>query len=106
MVDGREHLMRDVVWHAVLELYRAAPIRPQGTELEVAMAAAWSAYTMKVTTRIAGADKLSGLEAEDRGRREFARKWKRVLRLWGSPKMEAEAAKPPPVIGAGRAACK
>jgi len=97
VIDGREHLMRDVVWHAVLELYRAAPIKPQGAELEAAMEASWASYEMKVATRVAGADKLSGLAQEDRGRKEFGRKWKRVLRLWDSPKMVAEAAKPPPV---------
>jgi hypothetical protein len=97
VIDGREHLMRDVVWHAVLELYRAAPIKPQGAELEAAMEASWASYEMKVATRVAGADKLTGLAQEDRGRKEFGRKWKRVLRLWDSPKMKAEAAKPPPV---------
>jgi hypothetical protein len=89
--------MRDVVWHAVLELYREAPIKPQGTELEAAAERAFTLYEMKVATRVTGADKASGLAQEDRGRKEFARKWKRLMRLWGSPKMVAEAAKPPPV---------
>jgi len=97
VIDGREHLMRDAVWHAVLELYRTSPIMPPESVWREECARAYVAYEIKVISRLAGAEKTEGLEKEGRGTTEFFRKWRRLMRLWGSPKMVAEAAKPAPV---------
>jgi len=98
VIDGREQAMRDTVWHAVLELYRAAPIMPPEADWRLAAAQAYVGYELKVTSRLQGMEKTEGLEREGRGTTEFFRKWKRLMRLWGSPKMVAEAAKPAPAI--------
>jgi hypothetical protein len=96
VIDGREHLMRDVVWHAVLELYRASPIMPSEPAWRLACAEAYVVYETKVISRLTGIEKTEGLEKEGRGTSEFFRKWRRMMRLWGAPKMAEAAAKPAP----------
>ena len=96
-VDGRESLMRDVVWHAVLELYRESPIKPPQAAWREACARAYLRYEQAAETRLTGTARTEGLEREGRGTTLFFRKFVRLMRVWGSPKMVAEAAKPPPV---------
>jgi hypothetical protein len=96
-VDGREGLMRDIVWHAVLELYRACPIQPADAESREACARAYLDYERKVTTRLPDvASKTDALEREGRGTTLFWQKWMREMRHWGSPKMVEAAARPNP----------
>jgi hypothetical protein len=98
VVDGRESLMRDVVWHAVLELYRYSAIKPGEPEWRKACAHAYIRYEQLAETRMSGAARTEGLEREGRGTTLFFQKFRRLMRLWGSPKMVEEAARPAPVI--------
>jgi hypothetical protein len=94
--DGREKVMRDVVWRAVLELYRQSPIPPPIEVWLPAAEKAYEVYERRVTSRIVGVSKFEGLEREGRGPTAFRQKWRATLRHWGSPRMVAEAAKPNP----------
>jgi hypothetical protein len=93
--DGREKLMRDIVYRAVLELYRKAPVLPPLLEQSAALSDAYRDYENRVTSRLPG-DKPAGLEREGRGMTAMEGKWKATVRHWGSPKMVADAAKPNP----------
>jgi hypothetical protein len=97
--DSREQRMRDVVWHAVLELRRAAPMKPLDTTQ--AMENAYRRYESLVAGRGPIADRTSALEADGRGPTEFRKKWARAMRHWGSPKMEKDANQPNPNEGKG-----
>ena len=93
--DGREKLMRDIVYRAVLELYRKNSILPSLLEQSVALSDAYRDYEGRVTSRLPG-DKRAGLEREGRGMTAMEGTWKATVRHWGSPKMVADAAKPNP----------
>jgi AAA domain-containing protein/bifunctional DNA primase/polymerase-like protein len=95
VVDGREALMARTVWREVLQWYRECPIEPPFKHWFERCEQAYLAYERKVTTRLPG-DKRDGLEQEGRGASAFWRKWKAVMRHWGSPRMIEEAAKPAP----------
>ena len=58
--------------------------------------ACYEDYERKVNTRIPGVDRRTGLEQEGRGLTALRGKWRATMRHWGSPKMQREAAKPPP----------
>jgi len=94
--DGREETMRDVVWHAVLELYRQSPIQPPEAEWPALAGQAWEAYERRVDTKAYYANKRDGLEQEGRGPTLFWQKFQSTMRRWGAPEFVAEAAKPPP----------
>jgi hypothetical protein len=94
--DGREHLMRGCVWRAVLELYRDSPIVPTLSQQVRHITAAYEDYERRVTSRIPGTDKRTGLEQEGRGITAFEGKWRATMRHWGSSKMKVEAARPNP----------
>jgi AAA domain/Bifunctional DNA primase/polymerase, N-terminal len=96
--DGREVLMRDCVWRAVLERYREAPIKPPDAASMIMAKEAYEGYERKVTTRLADVPLRDGLEREGRGPTAFYGKWRATMRHWGSAKMVAEAAKPKPVV--------
>ncbi len=103
-IDGREQEMRNVVWHAVLELYRQSPDRPHKDMWQAKAEQAYEIYERRVTTRIEHVAKREGLEREGRGPTEFWKKWRREMRHWGSPKMAAAAARPNPKAEAGNTA--
>jgi hypothetical protein len=88
--------MRDVVWHAVLELYRQSPITPPEGDWQKLADEAYEIYERKVTTRIEGVSPRDGLEQEGRGLTLFRQKFRATMRKWGQPEFAAEAAKPPP----------
>lgn len=94
--DGREQVMRDVVWHAMLELYRASPIQPPEAEWVKLAEGPYEGYERRVTTRIEGVSLRDGLEQEGRGWTEFLVKWRATMRKWGEPNFTQEAKKPPP----------
>ena len=99
--DGREETMRDVVWHAVLELYRASPVQPPEAEWVKLAEGPYEGYERRVTTRIEGISLRDGLEQEGRGWTEFLVKWRATMRKWGEPNFTQEARKPPPDPDAG-----
>lgn len=94
-VDGREDTMTRVVWGAVLDLHRTAPIYPPEHESMAAMKAAYDVYVRKVRTRLAHLDNETGLETEGRGLSLFQEKWAAAMRQWDS-KVREEAAKERP----------
>ena len=94
--DGREAVMRSVVWRHILEMYRMAPILPPRYQLEALATAAYEDYERRVGCRIENVSKRVGLEQERRGRTAFEGKWRAAMRRWGSAKMKVEAARPNP----------
>ncbi len=96
MVDGREHKMARTVWRHSLEAYRADLAPPSVDKQEPLILACYEDYERSVTSRIPGVDRRTGLEQEGRGITALRGKWRATMRHWGSPKMQREAAKPPP----------
>ena len=94
--DGREETMRDVVWHAVLELYRQSPIQPPEAEWPALAGQAWEAYERRADTKAYYANKRDGLEQEGRGPTLFWQKFQSTMRRWGDEGFTREAKKPPP----------
>jgi Bifunctional DNA primase/polymerase, N-terminal/AAA domain len=96
--DGREAKMTSVVYRHYLDAYRdrESDAPPPLSKQEAMIMAGYEDYERKVTTRIAGVDKRTGLEMEGRGLTAFRGKWRAVMRHWGSEKTKAEAAKPNP----------
>jgi hypothetical protein len=104
VADGREQVMRDVVWHAVLELYRASPIAPPEASWPALAEAAYEGYERKVTTRIPVVSLRDGLEQEGRGHTAFWQKFRTAMRRWGDEGFVADASSPAPEgEGPGRA---
>jgi hypothetical protein len=106
VVDGREQVMRDVVWHAVLELRRTAPMRPHEDRWPALAEAAYEEYERKVDTRISGVPKREGLERENppRGHTLFWQKFRATMGRWDDADFVEEAKKPAPEgDGPGRA---
>jgi hypothetical protein len=96
VVDGREQVMRDVVWHAVLELYRQSPIAPPEAGWPALMEAAYEEYERKVDTRLPGVSKREGLQQEYRGSALFWQKFHTAMRRWGDEGFVRDAEKPAP----------
>jgi hypothetical protein len=96
VVDGREQLMRDVVWHAVLELYRENPIPPPERDWPALAEGAYEEYERKVDTRIPGLSKREGLAQEYRGQNAFLGKWLAAMRRWGDEGFTRDANEPRP----------
>jgi hypothetical protein len=94
-VDGREDYMKSVVWGAVLDLRREAPMKPQGAHSDAAMLAAYNFYVSRVRTRLPGEENENGLEKEGRGIGLFQDKWAAAMRQWDT-KVSEEAAKEKP----------
>ena len=99
-VDGRETLMRNVVWRDVLELYRAAPIQPPESAWDRLCEESYLRYEAHAGGRGSITDRAAALEADGRGRTEHRRKWRAAMRRWGLKRMQDDAAKPPPGGGA------
>lgn len=96
ITDGREDYMTRVVWGAVLDLYREAPIKPGADESMKAMQAAYEIYARKATTRLPGEERERGLEREGRGLSLFQAKWDRAMAQWDG-KVSEEAKQPRPL---------
>jgi AAA domain/Bifunctional DNA primase/polymerase, N-terminal len=96
--DGREEVMRDAVWRAVLEWQRECPIKPPDGEWLPRAREAYEAYetTVEVQDRTSTLSKREQLDAEGRGTQEWWRKWRAAMAQWDTDEFRAEAAKPPP----------
>ena len=94
--DGREVVMRDCVWRAILERYRDSPIKPPDAASMIMAKEAYEGYERKVTSRLPDVPLREGLEQEGRGPTAFYGKWRATMRHWGSDRMKAEAARPNP----------
>jgi len=84
IVDGREDYMTKLVWAAVVDLYRDAPIPPSKVESETAMNDAFATYERKVKSRLhmPGASNFDLLEREGRGFSLFRHKWTLAIEQW------------------------
>jgi hypothetical protein len=95
VIDGRETYMRDVVWAAVLNLYRRTKGEPPDEETaKEAYDAALEFYLRNTRTRLQGVENVAGLEREGRGPSLFMSKWRHEMRKWNG-KVAVEAAKRP-----------
>lgn len=92
--NGREAYMTRVVWGAVLDLRREAPMKPGQRESELAMLRAYEVYVAHVKTRLPTTNE-EGLEREGRGLTLFQEKWAAAMRQWDT-KVAQEAAKEKP----------
>ena len=84
IVDGREDYMTKLVWAAVVDLYRDAPIPPSKVESETAMNDAFVTYERKVKSRLhaPGTSNFDLLEREGRGFSLFRHKWTLAIEQW------------------------
>ena len=97
IIDGREDYMTRVVWAAVVDLRRDAPIMPTPTELQAAMMEAFANYERHVRSRISspGVSNADLLEREGRGITLFTGKWEAAVEQWHDKvAVAAEVAKP------------
>lgn len=83
IVDGREDYMTKMVWAAVVDLHRDAPIPPSKAESEEAMLASFATYERKVKSRLNGPQSNADrLEREGRGISMFRHKWENAIDQW------------------------
>lgn len=84
-IDRREEYMRDLVWAAVVGLYRDSPIRPSKAVEEEEAEAAYRRYLLRTETRLQGPPEAleALLEEEGRGLSLFRDKWRRAMGQWG-----------------------
>jgi len=97
IVDGREDYMTRLIWAAVLDLYRDAPIPPGQMESEAALQAAFTNYERHVKSRIVEPGTLNAvlLEREGRGLSMFKHKWANAMAQWdGKVSAAAKVEKP------------
>jgi hypothetical protein len=94
LIDGRETYMTRLVWGAVVDLYRDAPIKPPPTQSQEEMLKAYAIYERKVGSRLSGADKAQLLEREGRGITAFALKWRRAMAQWDGKIRDAANERP------------
>lgn len=85
IVDGRDAYMRDVVWAAVVDLYRECPIQPPERESETKCLEAYATYLRRVRPQELG----KSLEDEGRGITAFRQKWAYAMRQWDGKVHEA-----------------
>jgi len=96
VTDGREQVMRDVVWHAVLEMYRQAPMMRPESAWPALAEEAYGEYERKVQTKEFYANKRDGLEQEKRGPTLFWQKFQAAMRRWGDEGFVRDAKQPAP----------
>ena len=102
-VDGRETKLRDLVWAALVDLYRECPIPPALVVQEAEIERLWGQYEATTKSRLEGGPGESNadlLEREGRGRSELVAKWAYALRSWDTKIAEA-AAEPKPASPLG-----
>jgi hypothetical protein len=97
IIDGREDHMTRVVWAAVVDLRRDAPMFPSPSEIQTAMMDAFANYERRVRSRVVlpGFSNAELLEREGRGLSLFMDKWQAAMDQWGDKVAKAsEVAKP------------
>ena len=97
IVDGREDYMTKLVWAAVVDLRRDAPIPPSKGESEKARDDAFATYERKVKSRlhVPGALNFDLLEREGRGFSLFCHKWQLAMEQWDGKVAEHAAVERP-----------
>jgi len=85
IVDGRDAYMRDVVWAAVVDLYRECPIPPSAAESDAKCREAYATYERRVRPQDPG----KTLEEEGRGLTAFRQKWAYAVKQWDTKVHEA-----------------
>lgn len=91
-VDDREHKLQAVVWAAVVDLYREAPIPPSQAVQEAEIERIWTQYEATTKSRLPaapGASNADLLEREGRGLSELRKKWVYAMGRWDSKVAEA-----------------
>ena len=102
IIDGREDYMTRVVWAAVVDLRRDAPMLPSPSEIQTSMMEAFANYERHVRNRLGtpGVSNADLLEREGRGLSLFTGKWQSAMDQWdGKVAVAAEVAKPPRPFG-------
>jgi hypothetical protein len=96
LVDGREDYMTRIVWGAVVDLHRDAPIPPTRAESDTEMLRAFAVYETHTKSRLPdGGTNTDRLELEGRGLSLFKEKWSAAMRQWDK-KVATAAAVPKP----------
>ncbi len=98
IVDGREDYMTKLVWAAVVDLYRDAPIPMIKDESHDEMLKSFGTYERKVKSRIQptpGVSNADLLEREGRGISMFAHKWSTAIDQWDTKVAEHAAMERP-----------
>lgn len=97
IVDGREDYMTRLVWGAVVDLRRDAPIPMTAAENERAMLENFAVYERKAKSRLhqVGVSNADLLEREGRGLTLFKHKWALAMEQWDG-KVAAHAAEEKP----------
>ena len=95
IVDGREDYMTRLVWAAVVDARRDAPIPMTAKENEETLLAAFANYERHVKSRIVeqGTPNVELLEREGRGISMFRHKWQNAMQQWDG-KVATAAQKP------------
>lgn len=101
--DGREDKLTRIVWGAVVDLYREAPIPPPESEQEAEIQRVWTNYQLTTKSRLEPAPgstetQADLLEREGRGLSALRQKWAYAMGLWET-KVRAAAALPKPGPG-------
>lgn len=94
-IDGRESAMTKAVYAGVMKL-RREHAQPTVDEILYQRQLAFNRYLQDTATRLPGLDNAAGLEREGRGETLFNAKWARLIAKWGTPELEAAAARPNP----------
>ena len=84
IVDGREDYMTKLVWAAVVDLYRDAPIPLTEGDSHQEMLKSFATYERKVKSRLhaPGVSNADLLEREGRGISMFRHKWENAIEHW------------------------
>jgi hypothetical protein len=96
-VDGREEKLQKLVWAAVVDMYRDAPIPPTQDEQDAEKARIWRHYLQTTKSRLTrpGIEPADLLEMEGRGWSELDRKWRYAMRKWDNEVKAAAAIERP-----------
>lgn len=91
-VDGREEKLRDMVWAAVVDLYRECPIPPSQDVQEAEIERLFGWYEQTTRSRLPrdpGVTNAELLEREGRGISELRAKWAYTMTKWDTTVAEA-----------------
>ena len=96
--EGREQIMRDHVYHAVLEWGRECPILAPEREWQVRSWESYLDYEQRVTVQkpLPGESVRDGLHREGRGGLAYWQKWRLMMKKWGTPEFMEAMARPNP----------
>ena len=98
--DGRETIMRDLIWGAVVDWYRECPIKPSEQESKERAILKYNVYANQVSPQgnhpnPLGTTKTEALEREGRGPSSFMSKWHYAMNQWDTNVRDA-AGQPAP----------